>query len=104
MIVLQIAKRRRGLFPVQPKPPQGFKDYLMNRCTYVLAGTAPTTPNINYPQSLPVQMKDIFTVQEKERYRLRTQVKLFIKLFLSHKILTATLSQVIYLNDNNYSL
>ncbi|CAG9838206.1 unnamed protein product [Diabrotica balteata] len=69
----QIAKRRRGLFPVQPKPPQGFKDYLMNRCTYVLAGTAPTTPNITYPQTLPPQMKDLFTDQEKERYRLRTQ-------------------------------
>ncbi|XP_057657516.1 ankyrin repeat domain-containing protein 12 isoform X2 [Diorhabda carinulata] len=69
----QIAKRRRGLFPVQPKPPQGFKDYLMNRCTYVLAGTAPTTPNVTYPQSLPQQMKDLFSDQEKERYRLRTQ-------------------------------
>nr|XP_023013649.1 ankyrin repeat domain-containing protein 11 isoform X1 [Leptinotarsa decemlineata] len=69
----QIAKRRRGLFPVQPKPPQGFKDYLMNRCTYVLAGTAPTTPNVTHPQSLPTQLKDLFTEQEKERYRLRTQ-------------------------------
>ncbi|KAJ8920823.1 hypothetical protein NQ315_015613 [Exocentrus adspersus] len=69
----QINKRRRGLFPVQPKPPQGFKDYLMNRCTYVLAGTAPTTPNITYPQNLPAPMKDLFTDQEKERYRLRTQ-------------------------------
>ncbi|KAJ8927506.1 hypothetical protein NQ314_020001 [Rhamnusium bicolor] len=69
----QINKRRRGLFPVQPKPPQGFKDYLMNRCTYVLAGTAPTTPNITYPQNLPSAMKDLFTEQEKERYRLRTQ-------------------------------
>ncbi|CAH1977481.1 unnamed protein product [Acanthoscelides obtectus] len=69
----QIAKRRRGLFPVQPKPPQGFKDYLMNRCTYVLAGSRPTTPNINYPQNLPPPIKDLFTEQEKERYRLRTQ-------------------------------
>ncbi|XP_063930966.1 ankyrin repeat domain-containing protein 12 isoform X2 [Zophobas morio] len=69
----QIDKRRRGLFPVQPKPPQGFKDYLMNRCTYVLASTAPTTPNISYPPTLPAQMKDLFTEQEKERYRLRMQ-------------------------------
>ncbi|XP_044269479.1 ankyrin repeat domain-containing protein 12 isoform X1 [Tribolium madens] len=69
----QIDKRRRGLFPVQPKPPQGFKDYLMNRCTYVLASTAPTTPNISYPPTLPPQMKDLFTEQEKERYRLRMQ-------------------------------
>ncbi|XP_049819612.1 ankyrin repeat domain-containing protein 11 isoform X2 [Aethina tumida] len=69
----QINKRRRGIYPVQPKPPQGFKDYLMNRCTYVLSGTAATTPNISYPPTLPQQMKDLFTEQEKERYRLRMQ-------------------------------
>ncbi|KAF5277119.1 hypothetical protein FQA39_LY06357 [Lamprigera yunnana] len=69
----QIEKRRKGLFPVQPKPPQGFKDYLMNRCTYVLASTAPTTPNITIPVSLPAQMKDLYSEQEKERYGLRMQ-------------------------------
>ncbi|CAH0547240.1 unnamed protein product [Brassicogethes aeneus] len=69
----QINKRRRGIYPVQPKPPQGFKDYLMNRCTYVLGGTAPNTPNISYPSTLPAPMKDLFTEQEKERYRLRMQ-------------------------------
>ncbi|KAK4877390.1 hypothetical protein RN001_009896 [Aquatica leii] len=69
----QIEKRRKGLFPVQPKPPQGFKDYLMNRCTYVLSGTAPTTPNITIPATLPGQMKDLYSEQEKERYRLRMQ-------------------------------
>ncbi|XP_019765671.1 ankyrin repeat domain-containing protein 11 isoform X4 [Dendroctonus ponderosae] len=69
----QIEKRRKGLFLVQPKPPQGFKDYLMNRCTYVLANTAPTTPTINYPPSLPGQLKELFAEQEKERYRLRMQ-------------------------------
>ncbi|KAI4471067.1 espin [Holotrichia oblita] len=69
----QIEKRRKSLFPVQPKPPQGFKDYLMNRCTYVLAGNSPTTPNVTYPSTLPPPMKDIFTDQEKERYRLRMQ-------------------------------
>ncbi|KAF7282808.1 uncharacterized protein LOC143198034 isoform X4 [Rhynchophorus ferrugineus] len=69
----QIEKRRKGLFLVQPKPPQGFKDYLMNRCTYVLANTAPTTTNINYPPTLPQQLKELFAEQEKERYRLRMQ-------------------------------
>ncbi|XP_045462999.1 ankyrin repeat domain-containing protein 12 isoform X2 [Harmonia axyridis] len=69
----QIEKRRKGLFPVQPKPPQGFKDYLLNRCTYVLANTTSTSPNVSYPPNLPAQMKDIFTEQEKERYRLRMQ-------------------------------
>merc|ERR1712083_1054032 len=34
----QIEQRRKNLFPVQPKPPQGFKDYLMNKKTYHLQG------------------------------------------------------------------
>ncbi|KAJ8669851.1 hypothetical protein QAD02_001110, partial [Eretmocerus hayati] len=69
----QIDRRRKGLFPVQPKPPQGFKDYLMNRCTYVLAGNANKEPNINPPPNLTGPMKDLYIEQEKERYRLRMQ-------------------------------
>lgn len=68
---------------MQPKPPQGFKDYLMNRCTYVLAGTTSTQPNISYPPSLLPQMKDLFTEQEKERYRLRMQVISVYSLYYS---------------------
>ncbi|XP_015429415.1 PREDICTED: ankyrin repeat domain-containing protein 12 [Dufourea novaeangliae] len=69
----QIERRRKGLFPVQPKPPQGFKDYLMNRCTYVLAGNASKEPNVNPPVGLQGAMKDLYIEQEKERYRLRMQ-------------------------------
>ncbi|XP_033315390.1 serine-rich adhesin for platelets isoform X2 [Bombus bifarius] len=69
----QIERRRKGLFPVQPKPPQGFKDYLMNRCTYVLAGNANKEPNVNPPVGLQGAMKDLYIEQEKERYRLRMQ-------------------------------
>ncbi|XP_012255639.2 ankyrin repeat domain-containing protein 11 isoform X1 [Athalia rosae] len=69
----QIERRRKGLFPVQPKPPQGFKDYLMNRCTYVLAGNANKEPNVNPPVSLHCAMKDLYGEQEKERHRLRMQ-------------------------------
>ncbi|XP_021932382.1 flocculation protein FLO11-like isoform X2 [Zootermopsis nevadensis] len=72
----QIERRRKGLFPVQPKPPQGFKDYLMNRCTYVLAGNASSrmsVPIVSPPQNLQGAMKDLFIEQEKERYRLRMQ-------------------------------
>ncbi|XP_043252281.1 ankyrin repeat domain-containing protein 11 isoform X2 [Colletes gigas] len=68
-----IERRRKGLFPVQPKPPQGFKDYLMNRCTYVLAGNANKEPNVNPPVGLQGAMKDLYVEQEKERYRLRMQ-------------------------------
>ncbi|KAM0732593.1 Ankyrin repeat domain-containing protein 12 [Formica fusca] len=68
----QIERRRKSLFPVQPKPPQGFKDYLMNRCTYVLASNA-KEPNVNPPAGLNGAMKDLYVEQEKERYRLRMQ-------------------------------
>uniref|UniRef100_A0A1B6DE99 Ankyrin repeat domain-containing protein 12 n=1 Tax=Clastoptera arizonana TaxID=38151 RepID=A0A1B6DE99_9HEMI len=72
----QIDRRRKGLFPVQPKPPQGFKDYLMNRCTYVLAGNAKSRLAVSQvapPTSLQGPIIDLFIEQEKERYRLRTQ-------------------------------
>ncbi|XP_059478282.1 ankyrin repeat domain-containing protein 11 isoform X2 [Neocloeon triangulifer] len=70
----QIDRRRKGLFPVQPKPPQGFKDYLMNKCTYVLAGKATTRVRMQPPpQTLPPPMKDLFVEQEKARYRLCLQ-------------------------------
>jgi len=72
----QIERRHRNLLPVQPKPPQGFKDYLMNRCTYVIAGNAASrlsVPVVSPPPSLPPPMRDLFAEQEKERYRLRMQ-------------------------------
>jgi len=74
----QIERRHRNLLPVQPKPPQGFKDYLMNRCTYVIAGNAASrlsVPVVSPPPSLPPPMRDLFADQEKERYRLRMQVQ-----------------------------
>jgi len=72
----QIERRHRNLLPVQPKPPQGFKDYLMNRCTYVIAGNAASrlsVPVVSPPPSLLPPMRDLFADQEKERYRLRMQ-------------------------------
>ncbi|XP_014247673.1 ankyrin repeat domain-containing protein 12 isoform X2 [Cimex lectularius] len=72
----QIDRKRKGLFPVQPKPPQGFKDYLMNRCTYVLANNANNRvppPSGNPPASLPPGIRDLFITQEKERHRLLMQ-------------------------------
>ncbi|CAL8096426.1 unnamed protein product [Orchesella dallaii] len=71
----QIDRRRRNLFHVTPKPPKGFKDYLMNRATYVLAGNANAlaVPLLNPPQSQPTPMKEFFSEQEKERHKLRLQ-------------------------------
>ena len=71
----QIERRRKNLFPVQPKPPQGFKDYLMNRCTYVLASNASiriSSPNPP-PASLVGGLRDLFIDQEKERQKLKMQ-------------------------------
>ena len=36
----QVEQRRKNVFPVCPKPPEGFKDYLMNRKSYLLQENA----------------------------------------------------------------
>jgi hypothetical protein len=73
----QIDRRRKNMFPVQPKPPTGFKDYLMNKGTYCLAGrpsTNMTIPFLNPPSNLPSNsLKDLFMEQEKHRHKLRLQ-------------------------------
>ncbi|KAG8179959.1 hypothetical protein JTE90_015408 [Oedothorax gibbosus] len=72
----QVDKRRKSMFIVQPKPPNGFKDYLLNRCSYVLEGNPASrlsVPMITPPQSLDGPIKELFIEQEKERYRLRLQ-------------------------------
>merc|ERR1719228_2712000 len=73
----QIEQRRKNLFPVQPKPPQGFKDYLMNKKTYHLEGNTgkdsriQPIPKIAPPPSLEGALRDLFLNQENERYKLR---------------------------------
>ncbi|XP_054720728.1 ankyrin repeat domain-containing protein 12-like [Uloborus diversus] len=72
----QVDKRRKSMIVVHPKAPQGFKDYLLNRCSYVLEGNAASrlsVPMISPPQSLEGSIKELFIQQEKERYRLRLQ-------------------------------
>jgi len=70
----QIGERRKLLLPVQPKPPEGFKDYLMNRCTYLLASNASQHENVSPPPpGLPPPLIPLFTRQEQERHRLRLQ-------------------------------
>merc|ERR1712127_528784 len=75
----QIEQRRKNLFPVQPKPPQGFKDYLMNKKTYHLEGNTgkdsriQPIPKIAPPPSLEGPLRELFLSQEDARYRLRMQ-------------------------------
>lgn len=73
----QIEQRRKNLFPVQPKPPHGFRDYLMNKKTYHLQGNTgkdsriQPIPKIAPPPSLDGPFRELFLVQENERYKLR---------------------------------
>jgi len=71
----QVEQRRKDLFPVQPKPPEGFKDYLMNRKTYLLQQNAAerlrSLPMIQPPHSLEGPLRQLFKEQEQERYKLR---------------------------------
>jgi len=70
----QVEQRRKNLFPVQPKPPNDFKNYLMNRKTYLLRGNADrlqSIPMIQPPHSLDGPLRDLFKQQEEERYKLR---------------------------------
>lgn len=70
----QIDRKHRTLFPVQPKPPQGFKDYLMNRGTYALAGRTALDPaSLIGPAALSAPMQEMYVAQERERYKLRMQ-------------------------------
>ncbi|XP_029347822.1 ankyrin repeat domain-containing protein 12-like [Acyrthosiphon pisum] len=74
----QIDKKHKNLYPVKPKPPSGFKDYLMNKRTYVLAGNYNScivnTQN-STPANLHKQLIKLFVEQEKERQRLHLQHK-----------------------------
>ena len=71
----QVEQRRKNMFPVHPKPPQGYRDYLMNRKTYLLQSNANerlrSMPMIQPPPSLEGPLRQLFIEQEKERYQLR---------------------------------
>ena len=63
----QIKQRWRNIFPVQPKPPQGYKDYLMNKKTYLLEGNKHerlrAIPRIQPPPSLEGPLRQLFMEQ-----------------------------------------
>ncbi|XP_022177003.1 ankyrin repeat domain-containing protein 11-like isoform X2 [Myzus persicae] len=72
----QIDKRHKNLCPVKPKPPSGFKDYLMNKRTYILAGNCNSrvvNTQSPMPANLHKQLKKLFIEQDKERQRLHVQ-------------------------------
>ncbi|CAG0880900.1 unnamed protein product [Cyprideis torosa] len=72
----QIEQRRRQVMLVTPKPPAGFKEYLLNTGGYVLQGNPQSRlaiPMLSPPPSLQGPLKDLFVSQEKDRYNLRLQ-------------------------------
>ncbi|XP_076449038.1 uncharacterized protein LOC143285550 isoform X3 [Babylonia areolata] len=72
----QMLNRHKLMNSVTPKPPNGFKDYLMVNCTYVLQGNATSTlsvPMLTPPNSVTGPMRELFEAQERARYRLRLQ-------------------------------
>jgi len=73
----QIEQKRKSMFPVCPKPPEGFKDYLMNKKTYLLQDNAQerlsSMPLIQPPPSLKGPLQELFVFQEKDRFKLRTK-------------------------------
>ena len=74
-----VEEKHKHLFDstVQPKPPEGFKDYLMNKKTYLLQGNANerlrSMPMVQPPSSLKGPLRELFVDQEKERFKLRTK-------------------------------
>lgn len=75
----KIASRRHGyldMLSICPKTPQGFKDYLLRTCNYVLQGNSSSTlsvPTLSPPNSVKDKMRDQFVKQEEARYKLRLQ-------------------------------
>lgn len=72
----QVIRQQNNLSIVHPKAPQGFKDYLMVSCGYVLEGKKASTlsvPMLSPPNSVQGDMRELFINQEKVRYKLRLQ-------------------------------
>lgn len=65
----QIERKWKNLFSVKPRPPQGFNEYLINNKNYLLYSRENrNSPEI--PKSLSMKMRDIFLIQQKERFNL----------------------------------
>uniref|UniRef100_A0A1A9WQ13 Ankyrin repeat domain-containing protein 12 n=1 Tax=Glossina brevipalpis TaxID=37001 RepID=A0A1A9WQ13_9MUSC len=65
----QIEKKWKNVFPVKPRPPQGYDEYLINTKNYTLHSKQ-KVPDPVIPSSTPSKMKEIFLIQEKERLEL----------------------------------
>lgn len=72
----RVYMRQQGMATVCPKIPQGFKDYLLKTCNYVLQNKNSSTlsiPTLSPPNSVQGPMRELFVQQEDARYNLRLQ-------------------------------
>ncbi|RWS01986.1 ankyrin repeat domain-containing protein 12-like isoform X12, partial [Dinothrombium tinctorium] len=79
----QIDKRRKQMFPVHPKAPQGFKEYLLNKGSYLLEGKVCVSESGGNGRNVPVMtpppavlkpgtgLYNLHIEQEKARHKLR---------------------------------
>ena len=76
-MIFQVDKRRKNMFPVVPKPPDGYEGYLINRKTYLLHDSADerlrSIPRFEPPPTLEGPLRDLFLEQENERQKLRVR-------------------------------
>ncbi|ALC44352.1 CG10984 [Drosophila busckii] len=65
----QIERKWKNLFPVKPRPPQGYNDYLLTKRSYLLNNEC-SNPEITIPESIPEAMHEHYIYQEKARQEL----------------------------------
>lgn len=65
----QVEKKWKNLYPVKPRPPQGYNDYLLTKRSYLLQDNA-VKPEIVIPEDIPEQMRQFYMQQEKARREL----------------------------------
>ncbi|KAH8327857.1 hypothetical protein KR067_001053 [Drosophila pandora] len=62
----QIEKKWKSLYPVKPRPPQGYNDYLLTKKSYLLSRNS-QNPAVDIPSTVPQAMTRIYQDQEKAR-------------------------------------
>ncbi|XP_034105964.1 ankyrin repeat domain-containing protein 11 isoform X3 [Drosophila albomicans] len=65
----QVEKKWKNLYPVKPRPPQGYNDYLLTKKSYLLNKDV-NTPEIEIPDAIPESMRSFYVQQEKARREL----------------------------------
>ncbi|EDV97389.1 ankyrin repeat domain-containing protein 11 [Drosophila grimshawi] len=65
----QVEKKWKNLYPVKPRPPQGYNDYLLTKKSYLLRRNV-SKPEIQIPDAIPEEMRKFYVEQEKARQEL----------------------------------